>query len=179
MMRSPATARAIGILIFATVASAHAIAESGPSSSGLQIGGEVDKPLTLSMEALASMPHQTLRVKDHDGSDAAYDGVALRDVLIAAGVPLGQHRTRGPQLAKFLVTTSADGYHVVFALAELDAEYSEKNIIVADRRNGQPLDAKTGPLRLVVPGEGMQGRWARQLQSIEIRSAAPTTQPMK
>ena len=150
-----------------------ATAEPTTMPAGLTIGGDVATPLTLSIGDLAAMPHQTLHVKDHDGSDATYDGVPLRDVLLKAGVPLGQHRTRGPQLAKYVLTTSADGYHVLFALAELDADYAEKNVIIADRRNGQPLDAKSGPLRLVVPGEGMQGRWARQLVSIDVKSAKP------
>ena len=125
------------------------------------------------------MPRKTLNVKAHNGQDAQYSGVALRDVLIAAGVPLGQHRTRGPQLAKYVLANSADGYHTVFALAELDAEYAERDILVADRRDGGPLDAKEGPFRLVVPGEGMQGRWARMLISIEVHAAAPATAPAK
>jgi DMSO/TMAO reductase YedYZ molybdopterin-dependent catalytic subunit len=159
---------AAALLILANFAWADAPASTQPA---LAIGGDVEKPINLTLEGLAALPHVGLHVKDHDGSDATYSGVPLKDLLLAAGVPLGQHRTRGPQLAKFVLTTSADGYHVVFALAELDSDYVDKGIIVADARNGQPLDAKSGPLRLVVPGEGMQGRWARQLTSIEVRSA--------
>ena len=161
--------------VAAALASLSSVFAEPPTTrpAGLAVGGEAAKPMTLAPDALAAMPHQTVHVKDHDGSDADYSGVPLRDVLIAAGEPLGQHRTRGPQLAKFVLTTSADGYHVVFALAELDADYADKAVLVADRRNGQPLDAKSGPLRLVVPGEGMQGRWARQLVGVDVRSASP------
>jgi hypothetical protein len=39
-----------------------------------------------------------------------------------------------------------DGYKVVFALAELDPEFNDSEIIVADTVDGAPIDAKCGPL---------------------------------
>jgi hypothetical protein len=57
-------------------------------------------------------------------------------------------------------------YRVVFALAELDPGYTDRVILLADRADGQPLDSKTGPFRIVVPGEK---RMARRLErSISI-----------
>ena len=136
--------------------------------SGVHVGGDVPTALTLAATDLAVMPHQSMSVKDHDGSTATYAGVPVRELLLKAGMPLGQHRLRGPLLAKAVVVTSADGYKVVFGLAEFDDEYAERDVILADRRNDEPLNGKTGPLRLVVPQEGMQGRWSRMVTDITV-----------
>ena len=51
----------------------------------------------------------------------------------------------------YLLVEAADDYRVVFALPELDPAFTERVILLADRRDGQPLAAAEGPLRLVVP----------------------------
>jgi hypothetical protein len=65
---------------------------------------------------------------------------------------------------------AADGYMVVFALAEVDPAFAVREIILADKRDGQPLDAKEGPFRIVAPGHKRPARWARQV--VELRVAA-------
>ena len=107
-------------------------------------------------------------MKDHDGRDATYRGVRLRDLLIAAGAPLGPNQLRGPALAMVVVAEAADGYRAAFGLAEFDATFAERGILLADERDGHPLDAKEGPLRLVVPQEAKQGRWARQVVRVSV-----------
>jgi hypothetical protein len=44
-------------------------------------------------------------------------------------------------------------------------------ILLADRRDGQPLAAAEGPLRLVVPDEKRHARWVRQVRSCTVRRA--------
>ena len=78
--------------------------------AGLRVDGDVPTALTLAAADLAALPHQSMKVKDHDGSTATYAGVPVRDLLLKAGIPLGQHRLRGPLLATAVVVTSADGY---------------------------------------------------------------------
>jgi len=39
---------------------------------------------------------------------------------------------------------------------------------VADRCNGQPLDAREGPARLLVPGDSRPARSARQIKTFVI-----------
>src|SRR5208282_1315454 len=39
---------------------------------------------------------------------------------------------------------AADGYKVVFAHAEIDPAFGVREIILADKRDGKPLDAKEG-----------------------------------
>jgi hypothetical protein len=60
---------------------------------------------------------------------------------------------------------------VTFSLAEADPDFGDRHILVADARDGQPLDAATGPLRLIVPQDTRQGRWVRMLTSIRVLRA--------
>jgi hypothetical protein len=45
----------------------------------------------------------------------------------------------------YVVAEAADGYRVVFSLAELDPGIRDSDVIVADTLDGTPLDAKHGP----------------------------------
>jgi DMSO/TMAO reductase YedYZ molybdopterin-dependent catalytic subunit len=133
----------------------------------LVVKGEIKKPLRLSIEELKSMPVVKVSVNDHDGSSAEYEGVSLQEILKRAGVPEGES-LRGPALQLCGVVKAADNYKVVFSLAELDQAFGGKQVILAFRRNGEALDAKAGPLRLVIPGEKRQARWVRQVTELEI-----------
>jgi DMSO/TMAO reductase YedYZ molybdopterin-dependent catalytic subunit len=118
---------------------------------------------------LARLPQAVVDVTE-DGAAVKYDGVLLTDVLAAAGVPRGA-TLRGPALSQFVVVEASDGYRVVFALAEFDKGFSDTTVLLATRRNGKPLDAEIGPMRLVVPKEERHGRWIRQIQRVTIRQA--------
>ncbi|MDG3006126.1 hypothetical protein [Paludisphaera mucosa] len=48
---------------------------------------------------------------------------------------------------------ASDGYRALFALPELDPSFTDRVILLADRRAGKPLDDRQGPLRIVAPGE--------------------------
>ena len=61
-----------------------------------------------------------------------------------------------------------DGYKVVFALAEVDPAFATREILLADKRDGKPLDAKEGPLRIVAPGDKRVARWVRQVTTLRI-----------
>jgi hypothetical protein len=52
---------------------------------------------------------------------------------------------KGPQMTQVLLIEAADSYKVVFALAELDPDFSDRQIILADKRDGKPLDHKQVP----------------------------------
>jgi DMSO/TMAO reductase YedYZ molybdopterin-dependent catalytic subunit len=133
----------------------------------LTVKGEVEHPLELAAEGLAKLPRQTVHAKDHDGKEADYEGVALVEVLKAAGVKFGQD-LRGKALASYLVVEASDGYRAVFALPELDPAFSERVILLADRRDKKPLDERHGPLQIIVPGEKRHGRWVRQVVALKI-----------
>ena len=96
--------------------------------------------------------------------------MALVEVLRLAGVPLGKG-LRGDRMMAYLVVEAADGYRVVFALPEVDPAFTDRTILLADRRDQQPLSSHEGPLRLIVPGEKRHARWVRQVTAFTIRRA--------
>jgi DMSO/TMAO reductase YedYZ molybdopterin-dependent catalytic subunit len=116
------------------------------------------------------LPRQTVRAKGPDGMEAAYEGVPIVEVLQTAGVKFG-HDLRGPALATYLVVEAADGYRAVFALPELDPTCTDRVILLADRRDGKPREAKDGPLRVIVPGEKRHGRWVKQVVALKVGRA--------
>ena len=61
---------------------------------------------------------------------------------------------------------------MIFALPEFDAAFTDRIVLLADRRNAQPLPAAEGTLRLVIPDEQRRARWVRQVVSIHIRQAS-------
>ena len=150
---------------------------SGPSGTTatppdvrLKVGGEVSHPLELTAEAFAKLPRQTVRAKGHDGKESDYEGVPLVEVLQAAGVKFGSD-LKGPALANYLVVEASDNYRVVFALPELDPASTDRVTLLADRRDGQPLDKTHGPLQVVGPGEKRHSRWVRQVVALKLGKA--------
>lgn len=143
---------------------------SAPAAQVLSVGGEVARPLKLSVADLTKIPRQTVSAKDHGGKTATFEGIALVEVLRLAGVEFGE-KLRGKSLALFLVVDAADGYRAVFALPELDPAFTDQTIILADRREGKALSEAEGQWRIVVPNEKRQGRWVRQVVALTIRRA--------
>ena len=129
----------------------------------LEVRGAVDRPIALSPAEFRGLPHVELTV-----AGTRYAGVPVADVLRLAGVPLGE-ALRGESLELYVVAEAADGYRVVYSLAELDPATSSSAILIVDAENGQPLSAHDGPLRLVAPGDLRHARWVRQLLRIVIQ----------
>lgn len=174
------TTNAVNLKIPATWACALlAIAAAQPSTrpandGSLKVSGDVEHPLTLSPVDLAAMAHVDLKFKPHHGAaEATYSGVPLREILLKAGLPLGKDRLRGPSLSRYALVVGADGYRALFALPEFDADYRDRQILLADKRDGQPLDDKEGPLRLIVADEAMQARDVRQVTEVRLGRAEP------
>jgi DMSO/TMAO reductase YedYZ molybdopterin-dependent catalytic subunit len=145
--------------------------QAGTQSSVLSISGEVEKPLSLTAAQIAKLPHRTVTAKEHDGKEHRFDGTALVEVLRLAGVPLGD-KLRGKSLALYVVVRATDGYQVVLALAELDPDFTDNVVLLADQKDGAPLSAGEGPLRIVIPGEKRQARWVRQVVSLSVVRAS-------
>ena len=71
-------------------------------------------------------------------------------------------------MTQVLLIEAADSYKVVFALAELDTDFSDRQIILADKRDGQPLDTSRVPGRIVRPGDKRPPHWIRLVTSCKI-----------
>lgn len=168
MLRSLAGFRhllAAGLLASVALRPLTAPAQVAPTT--LRLEGLVATPRTLSAAEIAALPHREQATTDKDGKKHVYRGVALREVLHLAGAPGGK-AIHGLVLAEAVLATAADGYQAVFALPEIDAEFSPQTILLADSRDGQPLPAHDGPYQLVVPLEKKPARWVRQLTGLRV-----------
>ena len=117
--------------------------------------------------APASLERRTVVTEDR-GLRTEFQGVALRDVLITAGVPFGD-ALKGPGLARVVIVSASDGYRVVYAIAELDSAFTDQIVLLADSRNGKPLLPDNGPWQIIVPNDKRPARWIRQVNKIEVR----------
>jgi len=143
----------------------QAPASTGPAT--LAVTGDIPTPLTLSAEDLAAMPREKASVPDQDGTNIEYEGVSLREILKRAGAPLGG-QLRNKALASYVLAKAHDGYQVVFTLGEIDAQFGNEQILVADKRDGKPLFGYQGPFRLVCPHDKAGARSVRMLETLEF-----------
>ncbi len=100
----------------------------------------------------------------HGPPQRTYEGPLLWTLLEHAGaVDVSKFREHVHQA---VVATGSDGYSVVLALGEISPEFEGKQVIVAERQDGQPLGA--GHVRLIVPNEKRAGRSVRDLVRISL-----------
>ena len=145
-----------------------AVVQTAPAAAELKIGGAVTTPLVLTLADLKNMPRKKLTVVNpHDKKTEVYEGVLLEELLRKVGVPQGEN-LRGPSMASYVLAEAADGYRVVFSLAELDSGILDSEVIVVDTMDGAPLGAQQGPFRLVAPHEKRPARWVRMLKAITV-----------
>jgi DMSO/TMAO reductase YedYZ molybdopterin-dependent catalytic subunit len=170
--KSRALMGAFSLLLALALSLSNAQGQNASPQNGalLTIGGEGIRPFQLTVADMTKLPRRTVRAKDHDGRDAIFEGVELYEVLKLAGVPLGQD-LRGDKMALFLLVEAADGYKAVFALPEIDRAFTDRMILLADRRDGKPLPTQEGTLRLVVPDEKRHARWVRQVIKLSVLRA--------
>jgi len=136
----------------------------------VQVTGEVTQPLKLYEADIAKMNKVSVNLTDKDGKDHSYSGVPVIDILNNAGVTTGK-QLHGENLTKYVLVKCADGYQVLFALAEMDTALAKKTIILATQADNKPLPEGKGPFRLVVPGEGRPARSCFQVVEFVIKYA--------
>jgi hypothetical protein len=153
---------------------AEQMEHSAPSapSTRLTIKTYDGKTLTFSPEELGALPHKSVAVFNaHSKAQEQYAGVPLVDLLSKAGVPLGES-VRGKLFLVGVVATGADGYSVLYSLAEVDPAIHTGDVIVADTVDGQKL-GKDGAFKMVSSEERRPARWVRNLTSISVVKVEP------
>ena len=155
-------------------ASLHADDAAAPTDKTISILVN-GKTTTLDHTAFAGLPHITVTASAHGDPPSHWQGVALQDAIGRTAIPTGE-ALRGRAMARFVRVTASDGYQVIFSIAELDPAFGNVQVIVADSKDGQPLD-KDGPYRLIVPNDKRPARWERNVRSIELVDAS--TRPPK
>ena len=152
------------LYLFLLILSEVVIAQSNFT---LKVSGEVANPLKLSLEELAKMPHTNAVLKDKQGNSHTYRGVSVLDILAKANTLKEAH---GAGLLKYVLVKCADGYQVLFSLAELDKDFTDKNVIIADSIDGQTLPEAKGPLRIIAEGEKKPARSSFQVTELIVGS---------
>jgi len=154
-----------------SVAGSHGHAESALSAKATLtlLSFSDPKPVVLSPDELKTLSHISVTIHNsHTNADETYSGVRLSDLLTKLGAPLGSE-LRGKALAGYVVATGSDGYKAVLALGEVDPGFHSGEVLVADTIDGKPLDAHSGPFKLVVTEDKRPARSVRNLVSIELK----------
>jgi hypothetical protein len=165
-MARPRTSLMIGVVVVLAFFGASALDAAQAAGPSLSVAGDVATPLTVTLEQLKTWPRVRVEI-DEDGRTVVYEGVLVGEILKRAGAPLGT-ALRGDAVATYVVAGAADGYQVVFSLAELDPDFTSNGIIVADTVDGKPLFAFQGPLRIVAPKDARAARSIRMLQRLDV-----------
>jgi hypothetical protein len=154
-----ATLAALAMMLSGSLASA--------SDQGVVVAHSVQQTSSIDrslVEQLPAIDQQVAFQTNHGAEQATYAGALLWDVLGRVGGLDADPRARVHQT---VMITGRDGYLAVLALAEIDPEFEGKRVLLAYRKDGQPMAANE--LRLVVPGERRGGRSVRDVVRIEIR----------
>lgn len=134
----------------------------------LRVETESGKIFELKTADLAKLPRREVKGKTHSGKESSFSGVDLREVLKLAGVKFGDEGKK-INLISYLVVEAADKYKAIFAMIELENDFTDKIVLLADSSDGKPLSKDEGKLRLVVPDEKKQARWIRQVIALKVQ----------
>jgi hypothetical protein len=142
---------------------ANQVGPTGPATTlKITFNGKQEEwtPVTL-----APLQHKTVQVFNaHTKTNQTYSGVLLSDLLTRLGVPATPH---GKEFRFYLVAAGADGYQVVYSVAEVTPDIHDATVLVADTLDGKPL-TDSGPLQLVATGEKRPARWVKNLVEIRV-----------
>jgi hypothetical protein len=177
-MGKPSRVICLAVLALAlSTAAVHAQVQPKPEptkpvpnlASTLLVENEGGQKARFTAADLAKLKRVTVTANDH-GTNAVFEGYALVDVLKLAGVEFGE-TLRGKRLPSYLLVEAADKYRAVYSLAEIDPGFTDKAIVLADKRDGRPLPDNARDWQIVVPDEKRAGRWVRQVVSLKILAA--------
>ncbi|MFJ6048666.1 molybdopterin-dependent oxidoreductase [Streptomyces sp. NPDC092307] len=150
-------------------------ASSAPIKPGeVRIGGEVDKPYTITLADLRTLPRTEASVEfisAKGNQKHTYQGVLLHEVLKAAQPRFDPSKKNG-QLRGVVAATGGGDYRAVFAWAELDPEFAKSPILLAVSEDGTAFEDAAGP-RLVVPQDTRGGRYVSELNQLWIGTVDP------
>jgi hypothetical protein len=155
---------------FAIVQVAAHSEEAAKQAGSIELSAPDQKTQIITAENLRQLPRTEVEVREKDGSMSRYSGVEMAHLLDKLGVPRGE-KLRGKWMQKYVVVEASDDYRAVFAIPEFDSAFTDRKIILADSRNGEPLTENAGPYQIVAPSEGRHARWVRMVTAIRIAEA--------
>ena len=122
----------------------------------------------MTYQALAKLPTVQLPVAfgtEHGPRQATFEGPLLWTVLDEAHAV--DPAKPGGHVRQVVTLTGSDGYTAVIALGEISPDFEGKQVIVAERMDGKPLDHP----RVVVPGERRGGRSVHDVVRVAVLPA--------
>ncbi len=126
------------------------------------------RAVVLTSSELAQLARVSLRLPgDTPGDSSTVTGVRLWDILQRVGVPAAEASGR-QRAVTTVVLRGRDGQRAVLALVEVDPSFSSATIVLAESRDGRPLDAVEGRWRAVVASDRRHARWIRDVVDIEV-----------
>jgi len=146
-------------------------AQAQPAQGTIAVQTGSAPPVIITAEDVARLPTIQLRVAfdtEHGPRQALFEGPLLWTVLDHANAI--DPAKPGAQVREMIALTGRDGYSAVLGLGEISPDFEGKQVILAERMDGQPL----GPahLRVVVPGDRKGGRSVRDVVHITVTSWA-------
>lgn len=144
---------------------APATAPAAATSATVLVKGPEDKA-TVGPTDLRAMRRYSVTVPW--GGGHTYSGAALSELLAEIGAP-SEARLHGPPLDQVVIVKGRDGFIAVLAMAETAMSFKGQPVILADEKDGKPLDAKEGPYRLVIGGELKPPRSVWGVVEVELR----------
>jgi DMSO/TMAO reductase YedYZ molybdopterin-dependent catalytic subunit len=150
----------------------NAVGVNAQPEESLDLRGDLPKPRRFDASELRQLPRAEVRTPDprDPGKEIVYSGTPLVEVLKAGGLTLGSGMAAiRDTVAMTVLVEASDGYRAAFSLAELDPELTDRIILLADTKDGQPFSPHEGPFRIVVPGEKRPARWVRQVNAVTVR----------
>lgn len=134
----------------------------------LRIEGAVASPMSLSLEDLRDRyPAHTVDTTYANNeriAHASFTGARLWDILQSAGVIMNNKQ---PELMR-VMARSVDSFRCIVKWHEFAPDGDNNLILVGYLQNGQPIQAKHGPLRLVVPGDAHGLRYIGNLATLTV-----------
>ena len=151
-------------LAAAALQSASACAQERMSSVSTQMSvtGEVQKPLTLSLDELRAIADRRGKAEGR-----GYAGLRLVDLLEEADIRRDQPRALR---RTYVVASATDGYQAVFSWGELFNAPLGKGVLVAFERDGKPLQDGEGRFALISLDDDRAGpRHVKWLSRVDVR----------
>jgi molybdate transport system substrate-binding protein len=153
------------------------MAPKGGYAAALTVSGLVMKPATYTVKDLETLPAVTDRITLRSDTGTlgthTYTGVLLNTV-IQQTVPISNTSFKNDVLRQFVTIGATDGYQVTVAMAEILPQFGNQQILLAYLRDGKPLGADEGAVRLIVPGDVLAGRAVTNVDSVVVGSPVGT-----
>ncbi len=132
-------------------------------------GSETVQVVSLKLDPKAIREAEKVEIQVMEGdAKVVYRGVPLRFLLTEQ---LKDHEGMAGLRAlsdAVIVVRATDDYLATISAAAVAMDAKGAAFLLATERDGQPLDPKQGPFKLIVPGDPEKVRWVRMIDRVEL-----------